>query len=52
MDRLPASPLTEEQGAWLLAEKERTGETAATVIRALINDAIKAQEAKSNENSA
>ena len=55
MNRLPATPVTDEQWAWMMKEKKRRGESYSTILRDLINYAMvteKAQEAKSNENNA
>ena len=42
--KTPAMPLNQEQAAWFMARKEKTGESYGTIFRMLLDEKIKREE--------
>ena len=51
ISKTPAIPVNKEQAAWLMEQKKVTGESYGTIIRLLINDAIKGERDETSTNS-
>ena len=51
MTKTPAIPVNKDQAIWLMEQKKITGESYGTIIRLLINDAMRGERDETSTDS-